>query len=66
MLQENVVVSFAVLGMLCLLVYSAVLVAYRLVFSPLGGFAGSKITAATHYYEFYFNWSCPGQIHFRD
>lgn len=52
MLQENVVVTFAVLGMLCLLEYSAVLVAYRLFLSPLTGFVRSKNAAATHYYEF--------------
>lgn len=64
MFQKNVVVSFALLGILSLLAYWTFLVAYRLILSPLAGFPGSKIAAATHYYEFYFNWWCQGKYIF--
>lgn len=48
---ENV----AVAGVVLFLAYSTVLITYRLFFHPLRHFPGSKICAATLWYDFYYD-----------
>jgi hypothetical protein len=48
---ENV----ALAGVVLFLAYSAVLITYRLFFHPLRHFPGSKICAATLWYDFYYD-----------
>ena len=45
--------------------YCSVLVFYRLVLSPLARFPGPKVTAATLWYEFYFEVIKRGQFTFK-
>jgi hypothetical protein len=42
-------------------IYAAWLIIYRLYLSPLAGFPGPKVAAATHYYEFYYNYWLQGK-----
>lgn len=51
----NFPVTLAATGVL-LIVYSICLVIYRLYFSPLAKFPGSKLAAATSWYEFYYDY----------
>jgi hypothetical protein len=51
--------SASVIALLC--VYGIVLAVYRLYFSPLAGFPGPKIAAATWWYGFYYDVWVRGQ-----
>lgn len=62
--REDAAASLAGAVVICFTVYSVSLLVYRLLLSPLAGFPGSKIAAATHYYEFYYNWWCQGKYIF--
>ena len=56
----------AALGlMVSLALYAAALVIYRLFFSPLAGFPGPKMAAATGYYESYYDMILKGQYVFQ-
>lgn len=46
------------------IVYSVVLITYRLFFSPIAKFPGPKIAAATSWYEFYYDVLRPGMYIF--
>jgi hypothetical protein len=48
-------------ALLCSFLYAVCLVIYRLFLSPLAKFPGPKIAAATHYYEFYYNFWLQGK-----
>ncbi|KAL8990518.1 MAG: hypothetical protein Q9177_000849 [Variospora cf. flavescens] len=56
--------SLAPVVALYALLYSFVLVVYRLAFSKLSGFPGPKVAAATYWYEFYFDWLRKGKYIF--
>lgn len=51
--------------MVSLALYAAALVIYRLFFSPLAGFPGPKMAAATGYYESYYDMILKGQYVFK-
>ena len=60
-LRNNITAATAVAVLLCIAIHSVGLVVYRLFMAPLAGFPGSKIAAATHFYEFFFDWWCQGK-----
>ena len=63
-IHDNAAISFAAAAAICFGVYSISLVTYRLSLSPLAGFPGPKFAAATHFYEFYYDWWCQGKYIF--
>jgi len=58
-------VGLAVATLLSSLIYAGCLIVYRLFMSPIAKFPGPRIAAATHYYEFYYNWWLQGQYIFK-
>ena len=46
------------------IVYTCIITIYHLYFSPLAGFPGPKIAAATGYYEFYYDFFKKGKYIF--
>lgn len=61
---ENATASLAGAAVIYFMVYAVGLVIYRLFLSPISEFPGSKIAAATSYYEFYYDWWCQGKYIF--
>lgn len=51
-------------AVICVSVYWVGVAIYRLYLSPLAGFPGSKVAAATHLYEFYHDWWRQGKYIF--
>jgi hypothetical protein len=63
---ERYALSTTIAGaLICGVLYAICLVIYRLFLSPLSKFPGPKIAAATHYYEFYYNYWRQGQYIYR-
>lgn len=53
--------TFLVYGALVLLLYTLLGAIWRLCFSPVAKFPGSKLAALTFWYEFYYDVVCGGQ-----
>ena len=54
-------ISLTVLGLL----YTGILVIYRLWFSPISHFPGPFLARVTYFYEFYHNWFKLGTFYLR-
>lgn len=52
--------EFILLGSSCLVVYGLTLAVYRILFHPLAKFPGPKWSAASYWYEFYYEIIQPG------
>jgi hypothetical protein len=62
---ESSALNILLLGAGAIILYCLVLVFYRLALSPLARFPGPKLTAATLWYEFYYEVIKRGQFTFK-